>query len=149
MDTDDNGGTHCRGHIQRSTGNTENAVSPIRPAAEVFPRSQLRTEIFEVKRSINRIEREIDAIKIEISALQTEKGDFKARAKADPVFWERFDNTARLIQTLSEQLLENDKQIARDKERLVWLEMKLANAEEAAAERAKGMLAYQLPTYCK
>ena len=83
---------------------------------------------------------------MEISGLKTEKDDFKARVGKEPSFWLHFDNTARSIQILSEQLLEKDKQITQDKDCLVsGLEKKLVRAEEAAAEHAKGMLAYQLP----
>jgi len=82
---------------------------------------------------------------MEISGLKTEKDDFKARVGKEPSFWLHFDNTARSIQILSEQLLEKDKQIIQDKDCLVWLEKKLAMAEEAATKHAKGMLAYQLP----
>ena len=109
------------------------------------PRSQLHREIFEVKRSITRIEHEIDDFNSKINTLETQKADFKARAGEEPTFWQLFADTARSIQTLSELRLEKDKQITQHRDRLVWLEKKLARAEEAAAERAKGILAYQLP----
>ena len=110
------------------------------------PRSQLHREIFEVKRSITRIEHEINDFNFKINTLETQKADFKARAAGEePTFWQLFADTARSIQTLSELRLEKDKQITQHRDRLVWLEKKLARAEEAAPERAKGMLAYQLP----
>ena len=146
MDTDDNNGGHTIVDIS-----TEPQLTPKMPTPPYLqrqkssPRSQLHREIFEVKRSITRIEHEIDDFNSKINTLETQKADFKARAGEEPTFWQLFADTARSIHTLSEHCLENRKQITQHRDRLVWLEKKLGRAEEAAAERAKGMLAYQLP----
>ena len=145
MDTDDGG--HTIVDIS-----TEPQLTPKMPTAPYFqrqkssPRSQIKREIFEVKRSITQTEHEIDELDAEINTLKTRERDFMARAGKEPSFWQLFADTTRSIQTLSEDRLENKKQITQHRDRLVWLEKKLARAEEAAAECAKGMLAYQLPT---
>jgi septal ring factor EnvC (AmiA/AmiB activator) len=150
VDSDDDNGGHTIVDIS-----TEPPLTPKMPTAPIFqrqkssPRSQLRREIFEVKRSITRIEHEMDNFEAKIATLETREGDFMARAGKEPSFWQRVDDTTRSIQTLSEQNLERSKQLTRDKDRLVWLERKLARAEDAAVERAEGMLAYQLPAFCK
>jgi len=104
------------------------------------PRSQLNREIFEVKRRITQIECEIEELDAKINTLETQKGDFMARAGKEPSFWQRFDDTTRLIQTLSDRGVADKNQIIQEKDRLSWLEKKLEMAEEAAAERAKGIL---------